>query len=193
MTTYKYIKRELFQRIIYKQIFVKIDFTFIMPVDIQFMDKVAKELKMTDEDMKKFPKPENFNEYCRSLIYGMTKMQFRLLKSIADFPRNVTKVHHMKRVLIMYIQKYPHFEGCNFNEIWCRFAHSAYINKRKVQIQEFPFENGRNVGALELSFSNLFNPIEHQAKIIEEAPDDDDEVGPEIQFLCNEIRKLSIQ
>ncbi|KAK8857534.1 hypothetical protein M9Y10_015939 [Tritrichomonas musculus] len=164
-----------------------------MPVDIQFMNKVASELQMTAEDMQKFPEPENFNEYCRSIIYGMSKTQFRLLKSIADFPRNVTKVKHMKRVLIMYIQKYPQFEGCNFNEIWCRFAHSAYISRRKVQIKEFGFENGRKVEALEFSFSNIFNPIGHQTRVVEETPDDNDEVGPEIQFLSRGIRNLSIQ
>lgn len=107
----------------------------------------------------------------------------------------------MKQVLIMFISKYPRYEGCNYIEIWCRFAHDAFINRRKVQIQEFEFQSSKNVEAIEMSFSNLFQPIDTQPRqtaFVEEvnrtfAGDDDEDVGPEIQFLCQGIRNLAIQ
>lgn len=78
-----------------------------------------------------------------------------------------------------------------------------FINRCKVQIQEFGFQSGRNVEAIEMSFSDLFQPINaitQKKSFVEKVNDvnnsqafrtfgydDDEDVGSEIQFLSQSL------
>lgn len=62
-----------------------------MPVDIKFIERVAAELQMKQEDYAKFPEPTNYSKYNRTIIYELTKHHFRLIKSVANFPSHIKK------------------------------------------------------------------------------------------------------
>ena len=109
--------------------------------------QVAQELGMTEYELKQIPPPRIIGrKFNREIIYKMLKADFQFLEKVAVFPSNMTTVKDKCLTLISYVEHYPKFQGCTFNEIWFRFAHEYYLNgKQKIFITKFPFmkKNGR--------------------------------------------------
>ena len=64
-----------------------------MQVSQTLVNQVMQELRMTQEDIKKFTQPNSIHKkYRRAILYNMSKYQLNLFSIIAIFPDGVVNV-----------------------------------------------------------------------------------------------------
>ena len=88
----------------------------------------------------------------------------------------------------MFIDHNPKYADNNYILIWFRFAKDYSINKRKVKIIKYEFENARRSKStqMKMSFSSKFEELE------DDEYDEDDE-DDKINNLSLLFSQLSIQ
>ena len=84
-----------------------------------------------------------YQKYSRKVVYDMNEYQFRLLMEVAKFPQ-MKDLHHAHKVLIMFLEYNPKYQGNSYMHIWFGFAHERFLTKNPVTIEEYPFEPARH-------------------------------------------------
>lgn len=133
-------------------------FTLTQIANEPFNQQVIHELGMTEQYyFSYFNAPRTIHStYSRSVVYEMTEYQFQLLRGVAKFPDRIRDLHHMQKILIMFLHHNPQFQSVSYLHIWFLFAHEAFQKKQLVEIPEIPFQKARNEP---ISFPfNFMNP-----------------------------------
>ena len=151
--------------------------------------EVISKLQMTKEDLAMFSPPKAiYLNYTRQVIYDLRKYELDLFSLVAEFPKGRDTVKDKQKTLIMFIEYNPKYADNNYISIWFRFAKDFSINRQKVKIIKYEFENVRRSKSTEMKMSFSTN-----IACKEYSDDDEDYEDDEINHLSSLFSQLSIQ
>lgn len=120
--------------------------------------QVVQEINMREDyylTMFSIPKAIHPN-YSRSVVYEITEPQAQLFRGIAQLPPVIRDLHHFHKILVMFLDKNPQFQGPTYIHIWFHIAHESFQQRKLVEIPEIPFEKKHMITApFQLPFSML--------------------------------------
>lgn len=122
---------------------------------MQFIEQVAMELRMTEEDKCMFTQPRaTYTKYCRNVIYDTNQKQITLFENIATFPENAINVRDKQKALIMFLDYNPKYQDRNYIFVWFKMAHECYLNQCMIEIPDYEFSrSSKSVKHSEMSFT----------------------------------------
>ena len=124
-----------------------------------FIDKVIKELNMTQNDISQFSQPKaTYNQYCREVIYDINKNQMGLFLNLVNFPDEDVKLRDQQKRLIMFLDHNEKYKDKNYVLIWFNIAHDCFLNKSKFNIEPYEFKKSSKKSSKPqlMSFTNSF-------------------------------------